>query len=103
MKLPSLRRKTIEPERVEEKKVEDSFFKAVWSAPANYNRAARRSVKLFGTIWRWDARALGIPTDLPSRYTRRHFTPETFLSPKNRRQRKMRARVIRDLKQRGQA
>jgi hypothetical protein len=74
----------------------------VWEAPATFNRATRRWARLWGSVWRWDPRALGIPADLPARYVRRHFVPAQFLNPKTRRQRRHRARVIRSLQQKGQ-
>lgn len=95
LKLPSIKRTKRDRAPEPELKVEDSFFKAVWSAPANYNRAARRSVKLWGRIWKWDPRGMGMPTDLPARYARRHFDSVKFLYPKTRRQRRERARILR--------
>lgn len=70
----------------------------VWEAPATFNRAIRRWARLWGSIWKWDSRALGIPTNLPSRFTRRHYVPDQFTHPTTRRQRKARAHILRDLK-----
>lgn len=73
----------------------------VWKAPADYNRATRRWARLWGRIWAWDAKALGLPSDLPPRYVRRHFDSDKFMFPKTRRQRRERARIVRAMKQRG--
>lgn len=70
----------------------------VWKAPADYNRAMRRAAGLLGRIWAWDPRALGVPTDTPPRYVRRHWTTDILTAPKaaqTRRQRKQKARILR--------
>jgi hypothetical protein len=67
----------------------------VWKAPADFNRAARREAGLFGRFWAWDARALGLNPNLPPRYVRRHFKEGILEAPKNRRERKARARILR--------
>ena len=67
----------------------------VWRAPADYNRATRRLAKLFGGIWKWDHEALGLPTNQPARFIRRHFDSEKFLHPKTRRQRRVRTKIMR--------
>ena len=72
------------------------FVKRVWDAPVDFNRATRRSVGLTGRIWRWNP---GAPMELP-RYARRH-AEAAVLTPHTRRQRRHRARIMRDLKQRG--
>lgn len=74
------------------------LIKQVWSAPADYNRAARRQARLWGRIWRWDRQALGIDPNLPPRYVRRHFTPTILTAPATRRQRRHRARILRAMK-----
>lgn len=75
----------------------DPQVKAIWSAPADWNRAARRSVKLWGRIWKWDAQVLGTQNIVP-RYVRRHFTPTILTNPKTRRQRRHKARILRAMK-----
>lgn len=85
------------------KMVQDPRVQQIWSEPALHNRAERRSVKLFGSMWKWDSQLLGIPMDLPTRYTRRHFDSAKFLFPKTRRQRRHKTRIMRDARQRGQA
>ena len=67
----------------------------VWESPALHNRATRRWAKLWGSIWKWDQQALGLPADLPRRYARRHFDQQKFLFPKTRRQRRHRAVILR--------
>lgn len=98
MKLPSLLRKR-EPERAPElvQVFIDPMVKAIWSAPANWNRASRRRVKLFGSIWKWDARVLGLQNIVP-RYVRRHFKEGVLEHPRNRRERRHRARILRTMK-----
>lgn len=98
MKLPSLRSKP-EAERAP-KPIEiliDPMVKAIWSAPADFNRAMRRSVKLWGSIWKWDAQVLGAQNIVP-RYVRRHFTDTILTNPRTRRQRRHRARILRAMK-----
>lgn len=75
----------------------------VWAEPALHNRATRRWARLWGSIWKWDQQALGLPADLPSRYVRRHLKPAQFIHPKTRRQRKARARIMRAVAARGGA
>ena len=72
----------------------------VWSAPADFNRAARRAAGLFGRFWKWDAQALGVDPNLPPRYVRRHHTPGILLNPKTRRERKHKARIMRAMRSR---
>lgn len=69
--------------------------KSVIEAPADFNRAARREVGLYGRLWRWDPQVLGVNPNLPPRYVRRHFTPTILSAPQTRRQRKARARILR--------
>lgn len=76
-------------------KVEDSLIMRVWKSPASFNRAARRQARLWGRIWRWDPQALGVSPNLPPRYVRRHYNITKFTTPKTRRQRKVRARILR--------
>lgn len=72
----------------------------VWGAPADYNRATRRKAGLFGRDWKWDARAIGNDPDLPPRYVRRHHAPSILLTPKTRRERKHKARIMRAMRSR---
>lgn len=78
-----LRHGTTEDRRVE-----------VIKAPATFNRAARREAGVFGRAWAWDPKVLGTQNLVP-RYVRRHFTPTILSAPKTRRQRKVRARILR--------
>lgn len=73
-------------------------MKAVWDAPATFNRASRRAAGLFGRMWRWDPQLLGIDPNLPPRYVRRHFKPSILTAPKTRRQRRHKARILRAMK-----
>ena len=73
----------------------------VWESPALHPRRVRRWAKLWGSIWKWDQQALGLPADLPSRFTRRHFDQQKFLFPKTRRQRRVKAHIMRDARARG--
>lgn len=75
-------------------------WREVIEAPADFNRAARRAVGIFGRAWAWDARALGIDPDLPPRYVRRHWTPSLLTTAGTRRQRKHKARIMRAMKAR---
>jgi hypothetical protein len=75
----------------------EDLRKDVINAPTNYNRAARREVGIFGRLWAWDAKALGVNPNLPPRYVRRHFTDTVLTHPKNRRERKVRARILREM------
>jgi hypothetical protein len=95
MKNPFTRGKSheVEPERPAPK-VEDSFMARVWKSPADYNRAARRTARLWGRIWKWDPNAQGY-VERPPRYARRHYRPDLFVAPKTRRQRRHRARILR--------
>lgn len=67
---------------------------AVWSAPADHNRAARRAAGLFGRIWKWDMAAMG-QAQVPPRYVRRHYKEQIVADPKTRRERRHRARILR--------
>lgn len=75
------------------------FVKAVWDAPALFNRATRRRVKLFGRIWKWDLNASEETrrTFVP-RYMRRHFSAT---KPRSRRERRHRAYILRQAKRYG--
>lgn len=73
-------------------------IRAVWDAPATFNRASRRAAGVFGRLWRWDPQALGIDPNLPPRYVRRHWAEATFTHPKTRRQRRHRARILKAMK-----
>ena len=73
----------------------------VLKAPADFNRAARRQVGVLGRTWKWDRELLGLPADLPPRYVRRHYDITKFTTPKTRRQRRHRARIIRTLRAKG--
>jgi len=76
-------------------------MKRVWDAPANYNRASRRAARLWGRIWKWDVRALGVDPDLPPRCVRRHWSPTLLAMPNpTRRQRRHKACVLRAMKAR---
>lgn len=75
-------------------------MQAVWKAPADFNRAARRAAGLFGRIWAWDPRALGTPTNTPPRYVRRHWRADVLTSPKTRRERKAMNRILRAMQAR---
>lgn len=78
----------------------DDLRKSIINALAIYNRAARRGI--YGRLWAWDPRAMGVRSDLPSRYIRRHFTPTLLIqTPSTRRARRHRARILRLLKQQG--
>lgn len=70
-------------------------MKAVWDAPATFNRHSRRAAGLFGRLWKWDAQALGLDPELPPRYVRRHWREGIMEHPANRRQRRIRARIVR--------
>jgi hypothetical protein len=92
------------PERRLARKVRegDAIAQAVVSAPASHNRALRRSVGLWGSIWRWDLNASEETrrTFVP-RYIRRHFSNRIMLVPTTRRQRRERARILRVSRQKG--
>lgn len=72
----------------------------VWSRPADFNRASRRAAGLFGRFWRWDAKALGVDPNTPPRYVRRHHRPELLTNPKTRRERRHKARILREMRDR---
>lgn len=97
MKNPFARKVEQKPEDVEVGGL-GGLIREVWNAPADYNRASRRAARLWGRIWRWDPQALGIDPNLPPRYVRRHYKPDQFTTPKTRRQRKARARILRAMK-----
>lgn len=73
-------------------------MKAVWDAPATFNRHSRRMAGLFGRMWRWDSVMLGIDPQLPPRYVRRHWSEAVLTHPKTRRQRRHKARILRAMK-----
>lgn len=77
----------------------DSTAHAIVQAPATANRAARRAVGLWGSIWRWDLNASPETrrTYVP-RYIRRHFNPAV---PKTRRARRHQAVILRISRQKG--
>lgn len=85
-----------------ERPAHESLMERVWKAPADFNRAARRQARLWGSIWKWDSQALGLDPQLPPRYVRRHHNTERFLRPTTRRQRKHRARIIAAMRRRGE-
>lgn len=74
-------------------------MKAVWDAPATFNRASRRAAGLFGRMWRWDMALLDPgAADRPPRYVRRHWSEKVLTHPKTRRQRRHKARILRAMK-----
>lgn len=103
MKLPSLKRTKTEEAPAPKVHPKPAVLTEgmVWEAPANYNRATRRWARLVGRIWKWDREQVGPPADLPPRFVRRHFDSAKFLFPKTRRQRWVRARVLRAMKAKG--
>jgi hypothetical protein len=64
----------------------------IWGTPTDYNRAARRSVGLYSSMWKSEDRP---NPDLPPRYVRRHHAPDVLINPKTRRERRHRARILR--------
>jgi len=72
-----------------------SLVEQVLDAPALFNRKTRRSIGLFGKVWRWDlnaseeTRRVHVP-----RYIRRHYA-QASAPGQTRRQRKARARIAR--------
>ena len=70
-----------------------SIVQQVLEAPALFNRATRRSIKLWGSIWRWDLNASAETrrTYLP-RYIRRHYNPKP---PTTRRERRHLTHIMR--------
>lgn len=73
----------------------------VVAAPALHNRARRRSIGMWGSIWRWalqdneETRRTYVP-----RYIRRHYKFAIEARPMRRR-RKIEARILRITRQRG--
>lgn len=78
------------------------FIRAVWSAPALYNRATRRRVRLWGRIWRWDLNAHEDTrrTYVP-RYIRRHYNRSLLDGTLTRRERRHKNRIMRIAKAKG--
>ena len=66
------------------------------AAPAYHNRATRRSIGLWGSIWKWDVNATEETrrTYVP-RFIRRKFGKVPLTGALTRRQRKARARIMR--------
>ena len=73
-------------------------IRAVWDAPATFNRHSRRAAGVFGRLWRWDSMMLGIDPNLPPRYVRRHWSESVLTHPKTRRQRRHKARILKAMK-----
>lgn len=76
----------------------DADAAAIATAPATANRATRRSVGLWGHIWRWDLRGTEMQRTFVPRYIRRHYSAA---APLTRRQRRHQARVLRITRSRG--
>lgn len=70
--------------------------RAVIEAPATFNRAARREAGVYGRAWAWDPQVLGAQ-GLVARYVRRNYSQDILTAPKTRRQRKVRARILRSM------
>ena len=62
----------------------------VWKSPVDFNRAIRRWAGLTGRVWKWNPQ-----TPVAPRYVRRHYDITKFTTPKTRRQRRHRARILR--------
>lgn len=71
-----------------------AFDPEVWKAPVDFNRARRRAAGLVGSIWKWNPQ----PGPSVPRYVRRHWTESVLLHPKTRRQRRHRARILRNMR-----
>lgn len=71
---------------------------AIVQAPALFNRARRRAIGMWGSIWRWDTNGTEMERTFVPRYIRRH---QRWLKGGNSRKvRRERARVIRMTKAR---
>lgn len=70
----------------------ESEIRALWAAPADYNRATRRRFGMLSKYWRWDVAAFGNPPQAP-RYIRRHFA-KGVARVNTRRGRRERARSV---------
>lgn len=78
------------------------FIKQVWEAPALYNRATRRRVGLRSHLWRWDTNAVSeMQRTFVPRFIRRHFSTTIMLTPRTRRERRARAKIVRLAKAHG--
>lgn len=76
-----------------DRKVElESAIKALWAAPAEYNRATRRRYGMLSKYWRWDVAAFENAPQAP-RYIRRHFA-KGVARVNTRRGRRERARSV---------
>jgi len=77
-------------------------IKAVWDAPATFNRHDRRAAGVFGRLWKWDKLAMDPDAATrPPRYVRRHYPltdPTKFTNPSTRRQRRHKARILKAMK-----
>jgi hypothetical protein len=69
-------------------------IRAVWDAPADFNRHSRRAAGVFGRLWRWDPKALGVDPKLPPRYVRRHWSETVMTHPTTRRQRRYKRHIL---------
>lgn len=75
-----------------ERRLDD--IKAVWDAPATFNRHSRRAAGISGRIWRWDPQQLGVDPKLPPRFVRHHWSEAVMTHPKTRRQRRHKRRIL---------
>jgi len=77
-------------------------IKAVWDSPATFNRHDRRAAGVLGRLWRWDPLVLDPDRGKrPPRYVRRNYPmqdPTEFTAPRTRRQRKVKASIMRMMK-----
>jgi hypothetical protein len=92
-KVKSILRTRHERQQDERVEVPKSLVQQIMEAPALFNRRTRRSIGMYGRIWKWDLNASEETrrTFLP-RYIRRHYANTT---PHTRRQRKATARILR--------
>lgn len=72
------------------------------AAPAYHNRATRRSIGLWGSIWKWDVNASEETrrTFVP-RYIRRHYKGATGPRARQRQHRRELARILKITVERG--
>lgn len=89
-----------------------SLAKRILDSPADFNRATRRSVGLFGRLWKWDVNGTEMQRTYVPRYVRKHYDrvmlsiesgPPTGQKRWPRSVRKQRARIARVISSKGMA
>lgn len=77
-------------------KPQPNLVQQILDAPAEFNRATRRAIGLYGRFWKWDMRGTEMQRTFVPRYIRRHSEVLKIVTRKRtRRERRHVARIHR--------